>query len=351
MNKQSEYQLSQLLSLILRHNPEKYNVNLDDYGYAYIDEIVNSLKLTGIDISSTDIRNVVIKSDKQRFKIVENKIKANQGHSIEVKLEEKSQIPPNILYHGTKLKLKDIIFKQGLLRMERNFVHTYKDYYRSFITGNRTTTLSIVLEINAKQMYDDGYEFYKSDNDVWQTKFVPSKYFTIKELDEIDILKTVKITKETYFTKLIESEFKLDSNFNSSPWIYVHDCYICKSEKSIYSFGRNILICKELTYEGQKKNHSLLGENISFEQSQTNNEIFLKSTFEVKIKGENNLQIIEDTSCQSIGLRLNCPICDELDFVSNFQNVGDIFKCRKCDTKLLRIDEPTKILQVTRVLQ
>lgn len=38
-----------------------------------------------------------------------------------------------------------------------------------------------ILIINSKLMYNDGYNFYLSDNHVWLTKHVKPVYITIKE--------------------------------------------------------------------------------------------------------------------------------------------------------------------------
>ena len=188
------YELSQFLSLILRHKPETINIALDAYGYANIDEIIQHAKNIDLAITKDAIRNVVLYSDKKRFKITADSIKAIQGHSFEVNIDEQSQKPPDILYHGIRFKQKETVAQQGLLGTTGKLVPLYPNYYAAFMVENTNKNGPIVFEINAGEMYNDGYEFYFTDNNVWQTKTVPVKYMVIKSLNEIDRLKKIKIT-------------------------------------------------------------------------------------------------------------------------------------------------------------
>ena len=59
------------------------------------------------------------------------------------------------------------------------YVHLSKDIKTAINVGKRHGN-PVVLEINAKRMYKDGIKFYLSKNNVWLTKYVPSKYIKIK---------------------------------------------------------------------------------------------------------------------------------------------------------------------------
>ena len=67
---------------------------------------------------------VVETNDKKRFTFNEDKtkIRANQGHSIQVDLELQLQEPPKFLFHGTADKFWTSISQQGLLKMNRQYV-------------------------------------------------------------------------------------------------------------------------------------------------------------------------------------------------------------------------------------
>ena len=108
--------ISKYISLILRHKPEVIGIKLDTHGWAD----VNAL-LAGISRKypiNRDILEEIVQSDeKQRYSFSEDgtKIRANQGHSVQVDVELPVTEPPETLYHGTARRFAASIEAQGLL--------------------------------------------------------------------------------------------------------------------------------------------------------------------------------------------------------------------------------------------
>jgi len=167
--------ISKYLSFILRHKPEAINLKLDEKGWADIDEII--LKTKKFSLNRKLIEKVVLEDNKQRYIIDGDKIRANQGHSINVDLELKPQIPPKILYHGTATRFIDSIMKTGLKTQNRQYVHLSKDLKTAKNVGSRHGKV-VILNIDTVSMLEDGFEFYVSENGVWLTNHVPVKYIT-----------------------------------------------------------------------------------------------------------------------------------------------------------------------------
>ena len=120
----------------------------------------------------------IVKTDnKQRYSFNDNMtlIRANQGHSIPVDVELEEEFPPEFLYHGTGEKYIESIDKIGLIPKSRLYVHLSKDITTAEQVGKRHGK-EIVYQVNAGQMYKDGYKFFLSVNNVWLTKEVPVKY-------------------------------------------------------------------------------------------------------------------------------------------------------------------------------
>lgn len=122
--------------------------------------------------------NIVNTNDKKRFVFTlhNKKIRATQGHSIDVDLGYKELRPPNILYHGTVNKFMSSIHSNGIQKQNRHHVHLSELYTTASVVGQRRGK-PIIIAINATKMYDDGHKFYKSTNNVWLTDVVPPKYF------------------------------------------------------------------------------------------------------------------------------------------------------------------------------
>jgi putative RNA 2'-phosphotransferase len=174
--------ISKFLSMVLRHSPEAIHLTLDKNGWANINELIgnaNTYKRKALDIDI--IKNIVATNDKQRFCISDDgkKIRANQGHSINVDLELACEIPPDILYHGTAYRFLGSIMKDGLKPMARQHVHLSLSEDKAVSVGIRHGR-PVVLCINAKGMHEKGYKFYLSKNKVWLTDKVPVEFIKVK---------------------------------------------------------------------------------------------------------------------------------------------------------------------------
>ena len=171
--------ISKYLSLLLRHQPEKIGLSLDNNGWASVAEILNHPEINFIMV---DLEEVVATNDKKRFSFNEDKtkIRANQGHSIKgIDLELEVKTPPAFLYHGTVAKFLSAIKKEGLQKMNRQHVHLSADRETAVKVGSRRGK-PIILSIQSGAMHKEGYAFYLSANDVWLTDEVPSKFIVFK---------------------------------------------------------------------------------------------------------------------------------------------------------------------------
>jgi putative RNA 2'-phosphotransferase len=175
--------ISKFLSLVLRHSPETIHLNMDKNGWVNINELIdNANNYKNMHLNTDLIKLIVENNDKQRFKISDDgkRIRANQGHSITVDVELQSKTPPDILYHGTANHSLDSIMKEGLRPMARQFVHLSSTEEIALTVGKRHGK-PIVLYINAKNMYEEGYKFYLSENKVWLVDKVPVEYIMTKK--------------------------------------------------------------------------------------------------------------------------------------------------------------------------
>lgn len=169
--------ISKFLSLILRHNPDKIGLKLNQEGWADVEELLAKATTQHNSLNRDVLEKVVSQNDKQRFAFNEDRsmIRASQGHSIEVTLDLKASVPPEYLYHGTVSKYIESIKADGLKKMSRHHVHLSKDRETAAIVGGRRG-VPVILTMRSGQMYKDGKVFYLSDNQVWLTDEVPSKY-------------------------------------------------------------------------------------------------------------------------------------------------------------------------------
>ncbi|HFL2422519.1 TPA: RNA 2'-phosphotransferase [Clostridioides difficile] len=174
--------LSIFISLILRHKPETIGIKLDDYGYADVNELIEKINNTGRNINIEILEQIVKEDNKQRYSFNDDrsKIRANQGHSINVNVELRELEPPKYLYHGTATRFLDNIKNEGIIKQSRLYVHLSRDIDITVKVGKRHGT-PVVLKINTGKMYENGYKFYLSENNIWLCKYIPFEYVEIFE--------------------------------------------------------------------------------------------------------------------------------------------------------------------------
>ncbi|QDU75653.1 RNA 2'-phosphotransferase [Bremerella volcania] len=172
MNAEKLKKISKRMSYILRHQPDSVGLTLSPGGWVAVEDLLAALK-----ISREQLNEVVVTNDKQRFEYSEDasQIRARQGHSTLVDLQYEAATPPNLLFRGTATRFLHSIFEKGLIKGNRHHVHLSIDRETMIAVGSRHGK-PVVLEVNAKQMVNDGSQFYVTGNHVWLTDHVPPQY-------------------------------------------------------------------------------------------------------------------------------------------------------------------------------
>jgi putative RNA 2'-phosphotransferase len=175
----SDTRKSKRLSYWLRHAPAAGGLQLDEAGWAPVDAILQALNDARLPTTLVELEALVASSDKQRFELSPdgNRIRARQGHSIEVQGDWPIGAPPERLFHGTAERFLPSILAQGLRAGARHHVHLSSTVETARLVGARRGS-SIVLSIMASKMVKDGYTFRLSSNGVWLIEHVPPIYLT-----------------------------------------------------------------------------------------------------------------------------------------------------------------------------
>jgi putative RNA 2'-phosphotransferase len=171
--------ISKSLSYVLRHPPDSVCLELETGGWTTVEALLDAFKKSGEKLSVEILKEVVTQNDKQRFEFSDDglRIRARQGHSVEVELGYESATPPDVLYHGTATRNLHSILEQGLLKGRRHHVH---------LSTNKETMIQVamrhgkpvLLVIQSAQMHAAGHEFFVTGNNVWLTEHVPPKFIS-----------------------------------------------------------------------------------------------------------------------------------------------------------------------------
>ncbi|EPH40425.1 RNA 2'-phosphotransferase [Streptomyces aurantiacus] len=180
MDDRRTVKVSKYLSKHLRHQPERIGITLDDGGWVDIGTLIAAAAAHGFRFTRAELDHVVAVNDKRRFAVEGDRIRASQGHSVEVDLHLPAATPPAYLYHGTVARHLPAIRAEGLRPMNRHAVHLSPDRDTATRVGARRGR-PVVLSVDAGAMHRDGHLFQVSANGVWLSAAVPPGYLRFPE--------------------------------------------------------------------------------------------------------------------------------------------------------------------------
>jgi putative RNA 2'-phosphotransferase len=166
--------ISKFLSLVLRHQPETIGLTLDTNGWAEVDDLIARAAAHGKRFTADDLFRVSANNDKKRFTLSEDnrRIRAAQGHSVQVELGLVPLAPPEILFHGTATRFANAILSEGLKPQSRQHVHLSLDEETAVKVGQRHGK-PCIFRVEAGRMHAEGFLFFRAENGVWLTDAVP----------------------------------------------------------------------------------------------------------------------------------------------------------------------------------
>lgn len=173
--------VSKYLSRHLRHQPERLGLTLAPGGWVDVDDLLAACRTHGFAITRAELDDVVATNEKQRFTLDPSgtRIRAAQGHSVDVDLALDPADPPATLFHGTGHAALAAILHEGLRPMGRRHVHLSADEETALRVGRRHGP-PVVLAVDAAAMAAAGSTFWRADNGVWLVDSVPAAYLRVR---------------------------------------------------------------------------------------------------------------------------------------------------------------------------
>lgn len=165
--------LSKFVSVLLRHNPDAFNLTLDDEGFAKLDPVWQAVKAKyGTRYSHQDL--ITLLDENPRYQIKNGYVRALYGHSA-VTVTYPAVEPPETLYHGTVAAALIDIRKDGLQAMARQFVHLSTDTTRAEEVGGRRGR-PVLLKIRAQAAYAAGHVFHHPEENHYLCRHIPPEF-------------------------------------------------------------------------------------------------------------------------------------------------------------------------------
>jgi putative RNA 2'-phosphotransferase len=169
--------LSKFLSYVLRHDPAKYDLRPDKYGFVSITEVLHVLRKRFRNFKEEELFELTRDDTKGRFEVAGRKMRATYGHSYDVIPYALEEAPPEVLYHGTSRENAEIILKEGLRPMDRKYVHLSINTADAHAVGSRHDEDPVILRIMAAEAALAGIKFYREAN-VFLVEYVPQEFIS-----------------------------------------------------------------------------------------------------------------------------------------------------------------------------
>ncbi|HMR07602.1 MAG TPA: RNA 2'-phosphotransferase [Polyangiaceae bacterium] len=169
--------LSKYLSWVLRHRPDAIGLELAPGGWLDCAALRAASAQEGFAFSHAELQEVVVESDKQRFELSadQRRVRAVQGHSVEVELGYVAEAPPECTFHGTGQDVVASILAEGIVPKRRLHVHLSPDRETALVVARRRPRPTILV-VRSGDMARAGFELFRAPNGVWLTKHVPQQF-------------------------------------------------------------------------------------------------------------------------------------------------------------------------------
>ena len=173
--------ISRFLSYLLRHRPKEYPLAFDRHGFVAWSAIVDLVQERFFDATEQEVRAVVTESEKKRFELSDDKVRATYGHSFPVDLGLEPVEPPPELYFGTARDLAQSILHKGLKPRDRQFVHLSASLEEAEAVGKRRDPVPAIVVVDTRAARQADVAFYRS-GPLFLAENVPPQFLSLKQL-------------------------------------------------------------------------------------------------------------------------------------------------------------------------
>ncbi|DAC69948.1 MAG TPA: RNA 2'-phosphotransferase [Candidatus Poseidoniales archaeon] len=171
--------LGRMLALVLRHAPEKFNVEMDINGWVSTRELADSISSQRRHyhwLRGWHFEAIASADEKGRYQVEGEMIRATYGHSIEIELDLPTDEIPEALYWPCEPTEADAIVQLGITSGTRNHIHLSKTIVNALEAGHVRIDRPAIIEVDTVRAVADGHTIYRAGKTVFLTDEVPPEY-------------------------------------------------------------------------------------------------------------------------------------------------------------------------------
>jgi putative RNA 2'-phosphotransferase len=179
MNDRELDHLGRILTGILRHFPDRYELAMDPHGWVELPQIVRAISQRHPAYHWLRVQHLVAIAEtdaKGRYEVREERIRATYGHTLEVDLDLPTENIPDHLYYPVTEEEASIVLEVGLRPSDRKKVHLSKTADDARAAGSVRTPDPIILEVDAQRARAGGIVIKQAGKTVYLVDLVPPEF-------------------------------------------------------------------------------------------------------------------------------------------------------------------------------
>ncbi|MGA8542176.1 MAG: RNA 2'-phosphotransferase [Thermoplasmata archaeon] len=179
MNDRELDHLGRILTGILRHFPDRYQLTVDERGWISLPQIVRAISQKHPPYHWLRTQHLVAIAEtdpKGRYEVRDDRIRATYAHTIEVELDLPTENIPDQLFYPVTEEESAIVLEVGLKPSDRKKVHLSKTARDAHSAGSVRTPQPVILEVDAHRARADGIVIMQAGKTVFLVDRVPPEY-------------------------------------------------------------------------------------------------------------------------------------------------------------------------------
>lgn len=171
-------QLGRLVAGALRHFPEDLGLAMDSRGWVDLTNLGDIIHKRHRWASKNMVVALVESDPKHRYEIVDDKIRARYGHSVNVELDHPENELPK-LYYGASEEEADRILEIGLKPASQRYVHLSTTPEKAWHVATYRTGNPRVILADASAAQKEGVKMMTVNEDIVISETIPSRFLSI----------------------------------------------------------------------------------------------------------------------------------------------------------------------------
>jgi len=192
MNADELDRLGRIIAGVLRHFPERFNLNMDDNGYVDLIALIDAIRKRRPQFHWLRQHHLYAIADtdpKGRYQVDDDYIRATYGHSLDIDPDFPTDDIPDFLFYPTTQEEANILLETGLKPSDRKKVHLSKTSRDAYIAGRHRVDDPIILEVDAKSAIESGIVIKHAGITVYLARDVPETFVSRLNDEEMNRLR------------------------------------------------------------------------------------------------------------------------------------------------------------------